>query len=226
MGFSIKAAITPKAAARLLISGEIDLNERWTIDDAQSVFDELLEMSIDDLLQIVDSHRYGDIADIKLIPQFGKIETLLKVPSCFADNSISSLDYPQLGFYLKNDIDASLAANTKFGETHGKATSILGITSCVNKRIISSALTFAFLTYDSNQKTQIIKRLFFRIPVVQIILKKAAHGQFNGHLPMAHLKESTMHRRSQCLRAIFKWLMEFQNDNLSARIGNIIWEDV
>lgn len=226
MGFSIKAAITPKAAARLLISGEIDLTEKWLVDDAQKVFDELLSMSVGEFLQIADSNHYGDIADIKFIPQFGKIETLIKVPSCFVDNGKSSLDYPQLGFYLKNDIDATLAANTKFGENHGKATSILGITSCINKRIIPSALTFAFLAYDTQQQDQIIKRLFFRIPIVQIILKQAAIGTFNGHLPMEHLKESTMHRRSQCLRAIFKWSREFQNDSLNARIENIVWEDI
>ena len=225
MDFSVQASITPSAAAKLLISGEIDVEGAWDPNAASKVIDALLVLSIDDILKIIDCHQYGEIADIKKIPQFGKIETVLHVPSYFVDNGNCCADYPQLGFYLKPDVTATLAANTKFGENHGKAASLLGIANCVHKRIIPSTLTYAFVNLDHDRKEEVVKRLLFRIPVVQIILFSAKTGKVNGYDPMSQLMESTKRRRSQCLRAIFKILREYNNADLVARIDNVVWED-
>lgn len=174
---------------------------------------------------ILQMRQDGLVADVKNIPQFGKIETILNVPSYFVSNGNCCVDYPQLGFFLKPDVTATLVANTKFGENHGKAASILGITNCIHKRIVPSALTYTFASLEHDKKEEIIKRLLFRIPVVQIILFSAKSGKVNGYDSMSQLKESTKHRRSQCLRAIFKMLKEYDNTDLSARIDNIVWED-
>ena len=225
MGYMVEAAITPKAAAKLLITGEIDLSANWALNSAKRVLDELLLISIDDFLSIVDCNNYGDIADIKQIPQFGRIETVMCVPSFFVQKGEICADYPQLGFFLKKDINASLLAKTKFGENHGKAASILGIARCVDRRICPSALSRAFCSFSTEQQRELIVRLFFRIPIIQILLKASTQSQINGYAPMTQLKESTMRRRSQCLRAIFRTLEEYQNQNLNARIANIVWED-
>ena len=55
----VEAIITPKAAAKLLIAGEIDLSANWTLNSAKRVLDELLLISIDDFLSIVDCNNYG-----------------------------------------------------------------------------------------------------------------------------------------------------------------------
>lgn len=225
MDFSVQASITAKAAAKLIFSGEIDVEGTWTSNSAQKVLDEVLVLSIDEILEIVDCNHYGEIADVRNIPQFGKIDTIIKVPSYFVEYGNCSADYPQLGFFLKQDVNATLTANTKFGENHGKAASILGIVNCVHKRIVPSALTYSFSDLDHDQKEKIIKRLLFRIPVVQIILSSAKHGMVNGYDSMNQLMESTRHRRSQCLRAIFRILKEYNNADLSVRIDNIVWED-
>lgn len=225
MDFSVQTSITSKAAAKLLISGEINIEGTWASNSARKVLDEILSLSIDDILKIIDCNNYGDVADVKNIPQFGKIETVINVPSYFVDNGNCCADYPQLGFFLKQDVNATLIANTKFGENHGKAASILGIVNCVHTRIVPSALTYSFVELNQNQKEEIIKRLLFRIPVVQIILYSAKNGKVNGYDAMAQLMESTKRRRSQCLRAIFRTLKDFNNVNLSARIDNIVWED-
>ena len=115
MGYSVTTSITPHAAAKLLLSNEIDITYNIQQDIVEKIFDELLSLTIDECLSIVDSNNYGNIADIKHIPQFGKIETLIRVPQYFVDKGHSSVDYPQLGFYLKPDINASLVANSKFG---------------------------------------------------------------------------------------------------------------
>ena len=225
MDFSIQTSITPSAAAKLLISGEIDVEGTWNPNAAQKVLDELLLLPIDDILRIIDGNPYGKVAEAKNIPQFGKIETILNVPSYFIDNGNCCADYPQLGFFLKPDVTATLVANTKFGENHGKAASILGIANCVHKRIVPSALTYAFVDFDNNLKIEIIKRLLFRIPIVQIILSAATSGKVNGYAPMLQLKDSTKHRRGQCLRAIFRILKGYNHADLTARIDNIVWED-
>ena len=225
MGYSVITCITPHAAAKLLISNEIDIVSDIPHNIAVKILDELLDLKIEECLSIIDFNTYGDIADIKYIPQFGKTETLIHVPRYFIDKGQTSVDYPQLGFYLKPDINASLMANTKFGENHGKAMALLGLTDCINKRIVPSAFTNAFCSYDKDKQNEIIIKLFFRIPIVQIILKAASKNQVNGYLPMQALMDSTRRRRSQCLRAIFKLLLSYDNDELNRRINNIIWED-
>lgn len=224
MSYWIEAAITPKAAAKLLLSSEIDITGRWKADAAQKVFLELLELPIEDILKIIDCNSYGNIADIKFIPQFGKVDTVIHVPYYFESQKQSSADYPQMGFFLKKDISATLVANTKFGENHGKAASILGLANCVNKRIVPSVFTGAFCELNSEIQKAVLRKLMFRVPIVQIILKTATEGICNGYEPMAQLKESTMKRRGQCIRTILKELKEYEHAELSARIENIVWE--
>lgn len=225
MGYYVTTAITPRAAAKLLISNELDISCEIPYDVALRILDELLNLTIGECLSIIDSNDYGDVADVKCIPQFGKLETLLRVPFYFVEKGQTCVDYPQLGFYLKPDVNASLAANTKFGENHGKMAALLGITDVVNKRIVPSAFTNAFCSCDINKQNEILLKLLFRIPVVQIILKAASANAFNGYLPMRDLMNSTRYRRSQSLRSIFKFFLLQGDNELNRRINNIIWED-
>lgn len=226
MSYSVSASITPAAAARLIISGGIDLTVFWTPKATEKVFDELLNIPIEEILQIIDHNKYGSVADVKYIPQFGKSETLIRVPQYFGQTGCSLADYAQMGFFLKQDTNAKLDANIKFGENHGKGAALLGIVNCVDKRIVPSSLSNEFCLLDSSTQRAVITRLFFRIPIVQIILKAAKDTQCNGFSSMSQLKESTRHRRSQCLRAIFKQLDAIPSDSLNKRLENIIWEDL
>lgn len=225
MNYTVEASITPKAAAKLLISGEIDLTRSLSSEVTQKIFDNLLEMSIQEILQIVDCNSYGEIAEIKYIPQFGKIDTVIAVPSYFVNKGLSSTDYAQLGFYLKNDVQSSLVANVKFGENHGKAAAILGLAKCENKRIFTSSISAEFCLLDNEKKQEIAKRLLFRVPIVQIILRSAQNNTVNGYAPMEQMKNSTMCRRGQCLRGIFKWMRTYNNEKLNSRINNIYWDN-
>ena len=225
MGF-INVSITPKAAAKLVLSGEIDLSERWGAVAAQEVLLAISKLSIEDILEIIDSNPYGNVADVKKIPQFGKLDTILKVPAIFFEKGLLCIDYPQLGFYLKRDVNATLVANTKFGENHGKVASVLGLIGCVDKRFVLSALTEAFYTADDELKQRVLNRLWFRIPIVQILLKLAKDKVVSGYSPMEQLKESTMYRRGRSVHGILNWLKTYNNDDLSRRIENVIWEDI
>lgn len=223
MSHIVDASITPKAAARLLVSGEINLNTNWTQDVAINMLNEILELPMSCILYIVDHNIYGEVADIKYIPQFGKLDNVLRVPYYFIDKGQPCADYPQMGLYLKNDINATLDANTKFGENHGKAASLLSIVNFRNKRFIPSPLSNAFCTLAYEQQKQVAEKLLFKIPIVQIILK-SAKAPVNGYASMCQLKESTRCRRSQCLRSIFKIMQSYNNPDLNLRVNNIIWD--
>ena len=157
------------------------------------------------------------------IPQFGSIESVCRVPNILIDNGFECMNYAQMGFALKGDINASLEANTKFGENHGKAASILGIASCKNKRIYKSDFSLAFYNLDPLDQYDLVTRLFFKIPIVQGLLKLSKEGEVNGYSLMDEMTDSTKKRRGQCLRAIFKHLKSFDNDSLNDRINNIVW---
>ncbi len=225
MRYSVATSITPRAAAKMLISNEIDISSDIPYSEALKILDELRTLTVEECLSIVDFNNYGTVADIKHIPQFSKIEKLFRVPLYFIESGQMSVDYPQLGFYLKLDINASLVSNIKYGENHGKTTAILGLIDCNNTRFIPSAFTSAFCSFDEDKQREIMLRLFFRVPVVQIILKAAAVDKVNGFLPMMALKESTRLRRSYSIRAIFKQLLLYDHSELNHRIENIVWED-
>lgn len=225
MNFAVNAAITPRAAAKLLISCDINLSDEWPKNSVRMVFEELLSLPIGDILTIIDNNPHGETADVKYIPQFGKTSMVAKVPCYFAQKGQLCADYPQMGLFLKGDPTATLAANTKFGENHGKAAAILGIANCTNKRIVPSSLSAEFCCLDDRIKIAIIKKLLFRIPIIQVLLKASASGKVNGYYPMHELQDSTMRRRGQCLRAIFRLLKEYDDADLNARIDNILWEN-
>jgi len=222
----LNVSITPRAAAKLVLSGEIDLLEKWNTIAAQDVLLAISKLSVTDILGIVDSNLYGNVADPKSIPQFGKLETIPKVPSIFLDQGLLCIDYPQLGFYLKRDVNATLVANTKFGENHGKVATMLGLIGCVKKRFVLSSLTEAFYIADDELKNQVLNRLWFRIPIVQILLKMAKDNIVNGYIPMQQLKESTMHRRGRSVQSILNYLKTYNDNNLTKRIENVIWKDI
>ena len=223
MGYSVTMPITPHAAAKLLISGEIDASAEIPNAMAHRILDEIINLSIEECLAIIDMNQYGDIAEVRYIPQFGKIETVFRVPYYFSVTGQPIADFPQIGFYLKQDVNASLGANTKFGENHGKVASLIGITSCVECKIVPSAFTYAFCSYDETKQREIAAKLFLRIPIIQIILKNATKGKFNGYSCMCTKSESTLRRRGFSIKAILNFLSSLDNDDLINRINNIYW---
>lgn len=224
MRYSVHASITPRVAAKLILTDEIDLSQLWKKEVALHVLDALCAMPIEDVLSIVDANPYGDVADVKTIPQFGRPETVLRVPCAFAEMSVREIDAPQLGFYLKRDLKANLGANTKFGENHGKVAALLGLVDYSEGRFVPSALTDAFCACNEQKKLQIINRLWFRIPIVQILLKQAKTGCTNGYAPMAQLSESTRVRRGSSVKCVLKCLKVHNEKNLTDRIANVLWE--
>ena len=224
MKYSIKATISSDTAAKLVLSNEIDLSDTWTYDQSKEVLNSLLLFDIAEILDIIEWQDVSIIGSSE-VPQFGSAEALAKVPQVLSSTGIQSLSYAQLGYYLKQDVNAKLEANIKFGENHGKGAALLGIAQCINGKISCSSLSAGFCKlHDAQIQNDVIMRLYFRIPIIQLILQNAKTSKYNGYEPIRFFTEITMKRRGQCLRRIFKHLSEIDNAELNRRLNNIYWE--
>lgn len=222
---TINANITPTAAVRLLIMNEIAIDSYWQTKQAENLLDELGRTPIATLLRIVDFIEPQDKIDSVTLPQFGSLETLVRVPEVMISTGMDGLSYTQLGFYLKGDLNAKQSANAKYGETHGKGACQLGFAGCQKSRIHFGSLTNAFYEIpDYEQKIKLAKLLCFRIPVIQTLLNRGKSGPINGFEPMSHLERSTQIRRAICVKMILRELHTLQDPELSRRIDNIYWD--
>ena len=224
MDTMINVSITPKAAVRLLISNEIDITGCWGTTQAELLLDELYNVRVNELLTVIDCIEPLTQIDSGTLPQFGSLDTLIRVPEVLTSTGIDGLSYVQLGFYLKNNLDAKQSAYAKFGETHGKGACQLGITACEETKIHFGALTNAFYGIgDKEKQHELMQKLCFRIPVIQTLLNQAKFGPVNGYKPMTHLSRSTQERRGICVKMILKELHALGCDALDQRINNIYW---
>lgn len=225
MDYTINASITPKAAVRLLIMNEIAIDGYWSTKQAECLLEELGSTAISELLRIIDSIEPQNQVDSSTLPQFGSLETLIRVPEILISTGLDGLSYTQLGFYLKGDVSAKQSANAKYGETHGKGACQLGLVGCQKSKIRFGSLTNAFHAIpDNQQKIRLSKLLCFRIPIIQTLLNKAQKGKTNGFETMSHLEKSTQIRRAICVKMILRELNTLQDSELCRRINNICWD--
>lgn len=227
MKFSINAYITVEAAARLLITANLDLLCKWTDKQAKRVLNELLNIKMDDIINIIDADSKVHIHEINSsnIPQFGKIETVICVPNVIIEDKITNLDYVQMGFYLKKDPNASMLSNQKFGENHGKIAAQLGLINCIEQRFFPSTITEVFInSYTIEEQRKIVNRLFVRIPIVKILLQESKYRIVNGYDYMIGLTHSTQERRGSSLRTIFEAMNDEDSKVMKERIKNIVWK--
>lgn len=222
MGYTVPVNITTRAAARLILSDDVDLSEKWSIDQSREVLFSILNFPTEEILEMIDRDKHPFI-EPATIPQFGNTESLMQVPQILLQDGNSSLDYPQLGFKLKKDLFAKMDANTKYGETYGKGAALLGIAMLKDGKFFASSLSKGFCAEEKATQNKLLTLLFFRIPIVKAILGVAKDQAVNGYSLMPDMATSTMKRRGQCLRAIFRELDALGDEELSRRIKNIIW---
>ena len=219
----LNAKITPKGAAVLLFLNEMPSSNAWSLTQASKIIEAIQSISINELLALVDSTDEDRYIDPANVPQFGSIDALIRVPELVLYSG--KLNYQQLGFALKKDLDASLYANIKFGENHGKGAALLGLVDCISGSFVPSSLSTSFLEInDYGQKINLVIKLYFRVPLVQVLLKLAKNDLINGYDYMMELQESTRKRRGQCIRAIMRSFTTLNNDELTRRINNINWQ--
>lgn len=225
MNYTINASITPIAAVQLLVMNEIAIDDYWQNKQAEILLTELGNTGISEFLRIIDYIEPQTHIDSATLPQFGSLETIIRVPDILISTGLDGLSYTQLGFYLKGDINAKQSANAKYGETHGKGAYQLGIVACQKSKIHFGSFTNAFHSIsDECEKLKLARLLCFRIPIIQTLLNSAKDDKTNGFSPMAHLERTTQIRRAICVKMILRELQTFQDPELSKRISNIYWD--
>lgn len=225
LDYTINAKITPMAAVRLMVMNEIDIGGYWQTKQAENFLTDLLNTDIADFLRIIDFVEPQAQIDSSTLPQFGSLETLIRIPEIMISTGLDGLSYRQLGFFLKGDVNAKQSANAKYGETHGKGVCQLGLAVCHKSKVHFGSLTSAFHTIsDKNEKLRLCKLLCFRIPIIQTLLNLARNEKVNGFFPMSHLEKSTQNRRAICIKMILREMQTLQDPILSKRINNIYWD--
>lgn len=204
---------------------EIAIDDYWQTKQAEILLTELGNTGISEFLRIIDYIEPQTYIDSATLPQFGSLETIIRVPEILISTGMDGLSYTQLGFYLKGDINATQTANAKYGETHGKGACQLGVVACQKSKIHFGSFTNAFYSIpDKKEKLRLARLLCFRIPIIQTLLNKAKGEKINGFSTMSHLEKSTQIRRAICVKMILRELQTFQDPELSKRISNIYWD--
>ena len=167
------------------------------------------------------SAKISDI-EVSNVPQFGNCESVKSIPEILSTVGTCGMNYTQLGYKLKQDVNSTAEANMKYGENHGKAACVLGIARVEGGRFYSTVMGEGFQRVGKEDRDHLLTYLYFKIPIVQNLICKAQKGVVNGYDLMPEMKISTQKRRGQCLRSILKKMYELSEQRLKevAKSGN------
>ena len=151
---------------------------------------------IPDLLTDVPCKTVFTTADI---PQFSNMETAMYYIPRLLDESDSSLTYRELG--MKIHPCKSLGAAAKYGENHAKVTMSIALAVPTKKdgfaAITKSAMTSAFCRLEQSEKSDVLQKLCYRIPIVQAVIKDD-DWRSTLDTKIAFLSDSMIKRRRHC----------------------------
>jgi len=224
MDYLVETKVSPKTAAKLIMSNEADLACNWSTKQASAIVQALLDFDLNELLLYLDSIDQEAIIGAENIPQFQNIDYVISIPGIVVESSNPALNYATMGLLLKQDPNASVIANVKYGENYGKGAALIGIVNCENSKFVKSALSNYFKTLACSEQKYLATVLCMRIPYIQTLLKAARDGRVNGYKYLSFLKRSTQERRAFSLRNILENLRSLNNDNITFRVNNVFWE--
>lgn len=186
--------------------------------DASIIGELLIQMSMDELVQYVINNQ-EELPEVttKNIPQFSKIDDVVKVLWILADSGIEKLDYAQIGFYLCPD-NSTEGACRKYGENHYKLASQLGFVT-PDKPYEITDLGFYFYSLDDMNRKKLLKKLILRIPIIQRIIIEAQTKIVSIREELGKwLSPSTVIRRSSNVYSLINLL----RDDASTRANQIL----
>lgn len=178
----------------------------------------------------------GDIIDIIMenhdslrhvvpgeIPQFSDEKDVYRVLRVLIDSGIDNLSNEQIGSYLCA-ADAKFDARRKYGETHYKFASQLGL-AVPGLHLAATEIGIAYYLLESDDARQeLMNRLVFSIPIVQHSILKAGEGRF--YMPdylAEYLAPSTVIRRRSNMHKIMTWAYNITTGKHRQLFDNIVW---
>lgn len=132
------------------------------------------------------------------IPQFSNFATaVIYLPELLL-NSESQLTYREMGYSLFSDTKSDGAAE-KYGQNHGSLAIQLGLAStrkvCRKNVFCPTPLTVAYCQLDYTSKMELLQRLCFRIPIIQLAASSELPAEVIDECLQKNLAKSTYIRR-------------------------------
>lgn len=157
------------------------------------------------------------------IPQFSEEKDVNNVLRVLIDSGLKDITYEQVGAYLC-PVDAKFEARRKYGETHYKFASQLGLTT-KGYPLTATEIGVAYFLLSNDEKRQsLMSRLIFSIPFVQHTVLKATEGRF--YMPDflgEFLSPSTVVRRRSNMHKIMSWACQITEGEYKQLFDNIVW---
>ena len=204
MKSTIEVNVKPNIAAKLFMIRAIESNTIMTSEECERMINCVLDIDIDELLDLIDSTKIGFEMQISDIPQFGSLDSVKNVPILIMQDRKRELNYAQLGYKLREGKKASVQADTKYGENNGKGATMIGVVDYFDGKIRSSHITEYFVELSDDKKDLLVRKLFLRMPIIQLLIKSAKDEAINGFVFLKMLSETTKNRRATCLKMIMK----------------------
>ena len=184
----------------------------------------LTKMGGEDIIDIIMENKDGVRPIITgEIPQFSEEKEVNRVLRVLIDSGLKNMTYEQVGAYLC-PVGTKFEARRKYGETHYKFASQLGLTK-KGRPLATTEIGVAYYLLESDEKRQaLMNRLVFTIPFVQHSIIKAHEGRF--YMPdylAEYLSPSTVQRRRSNMHKIMSWAYEITEGKYRDLYDNIVW---
>lgn len=156
------------------------------------------------------------------IPQFSNIDLISSVLRIVNEADDDNIDYEYIG--QKLNVSHSQSAKVKYGENHLKLAIQMGLIEKNPYRVTN--IGEIYLLMKKSEQEEMNRKLFFRIPIVQLVLTEASHEQINVMKTMEmYLSQKTAVRRRGNVRKIVVEILKELPENRQMLIEqNLIWD--
>ena len=204
-----------------------DVLKEHTFDELKRAgkmfFTFIRQRTVDEIVSIIDDGTdLLAITNPANIPQFSNIEVVEKLLPLVEANAGIECNYTLLGYFFNKEAD--IRAQTKYGENHYKTAMLMGL---VKKYKPFDVTPLGFLYMDmsipSEDRSDIKKKLYLRIPLIRYIMLKARKESVNVYEIMSnYLADSTVKRRISNVRLMVDSLVGLSDNKVTYDI-NIKW---
>lgn len=163
-----------------------------------ALIDVLINTPISKIISLLLSEGIATEVSATNIPQFSNFASaVIYLPELLLISHVP-LTYRELGYSLFSETKSDGAAE-KYGQNHGNLAMQLGLASSTKignrKGFCSTPLTVQYCQLEQSKKMELLQRLCFRIPIIQIAARSATPVDTIDECLQKTLAKSTYMRR-------------------------------
>lgn len=187
------------------LMGKLDLDYlsgNYQTDEKEScittLVNSLLSTPISRIRELLSSEPFTNRVSADNIPQFSNFATaVIYLPELLL-LSRTQLTYREMGYSLFSETKGDVAAE-KYGQNHGSLARQLGLAAIQKKDhknvYCPTPLTAKYCQLEQTQKMELLQRLCFRIPIIQIAVVSETPTDAVDECLQKNLAKSTYTRR-------------------------------